>query len=124
MCCYADAKAKREFLKTLGTRKTFWAWKEIYGCGRCVHSSNYRYRPGLNKPKRLAKPYNTKYPSGVHVFMWEPYCSAWPNTKNVRVLCHRDDIVRIGWNQIVLRKLTILKANWLAAGLPKEAVKR
>jgi len=30
MCCISDPQAKREFLKKLGRRKTFVAWKYVF----------------------------------------------------------------------------------------------
>lgn len=131
MCCYADPKAKREFLKKLGKRKTFWGWKVLITDGLALFQP-YQYRAGVNTTK-AAKRYNQGRPGGLHTYTAKPRESmAEDNETIVRVQCHRDDLICVedvsnmwGSNrQAVLRKLTILKKDWLAAGLPKEAVKR
>ncbi len=122
MCCNADPKAKREFLKGLGRRKTFWAWKVVRRNGVSQFYWRYRYLPGVNRPARRS-------PSGLHVYLSNPSDRDFLIT-TVRVQCHRDDLWCVGLDlgyegrEAVLRKLIIRKKDWLKAGLPKEAVKR
>lgn len=129
MCCYPDAKTKREFLKQLRKcrRMTFWAWKVLERSGEAPIRS-YKYRPGVNATK-TAKRYNSSWPSGLHVFLKKPRRYVERGEKLVRVRCHREDLICMekpvyNLAHAVVRKLTIFKADWLAAGLPKEAVKR
>lgn len=122
MCCYADRQGMKDFLDDLGPTRIFFAWKRLTSGGDAPIGQQ-QYKPGTNVPLRLHQTYRSSDPTGLHVHIDGP-----PWIENgyvaVPVRCHRDDVIRMGHGQAVLRKLTILKANWLAAGLPKEAVTR
>lgn len=120
MCCMATAKAKKEFLAELGKRRTFTAWKVLCSSGRVPNGSPvFLYRPGINVDPQAPKGrYNKRRPRGLHVCKKAAFClypQKWE--RQVCVICHRDDIIAVGGDQIVVRKLTIRKADWKAAGL-------
>lgn len=122
MCCYADRQGMNEFMDDLGPCRIFFAWKRLLPDG-LAPIGQQRYKPGTNVPLRLHQTYRPTDPTGLHVYIDKPCENIWTDPI-VRVRCHRNDLIRMGQGQAVLRKLTIFKKDWLAAGLPKEAVKR
>lgn len=121
MCCYSDPERKRSFLRELAKqgRKTFVAYKIIYDNGEAIYG-NQRYKPGVNRANKLSKKYDLRYPTGIHVYMWNPV-GPFEGQRIIKVICHVDDLIRMNNYenrkvcQAVLKKIKIRKTDWLQA---------
>lgn len=125
MCCYRNVAAGKRLLKRFGKRQTLQLWKVLEADGRaCL--ADYRYRPGVNVSDFTGS-YTLRYPRGIHVYVSKEkdlYGGSWPRQVLVTVICHRDDFIRAASDQAVFSKVTILKKDWEAAGLPVRKGKR
>jgi len=120
MCCVGNPEAKKRFLKSLGRRKTFVAWKALRDDGRS-RVNGYQYSPGHH---RLIKPLQ-RYGGarGFHFYMHKPK-EGRPGCVIVPVIVRRDDLLAIEymdevWSrdmpQGVANGITIRKRDWDAA---------
>ena len=119
MCCVGNPEAKKKFLKSLGRRKTFVAWKALSDDGRS-RVNRYQYSPGHH---RLIKPLQ-RYGGarGFYFYMCKP-----PEDRFrviVPVIVRRDDLLAIEhmgevlshyMSQGVANGITIRKRDWDAA---------
>ena len=112
MCCYSNRRDTDELLQAFGNRKTILLWKEISQGGSGIFSG-YEYSPGIHKMKVPFKRYNADRHKGFHVHTRKPnpdfICYG---DVLIRVVCHRDHLVRAGGGQAVFTQILILEADW------------
>jgi len=120
MCCYKDDLFKEEFLKRMKKqrRKTFVGFKVLLRPFGCAPIGKQQYHPGLNLPNRLHKRYDTRNPTGIHVYRSRDRASlivvsTWETV--IPVICHVDDIFVMDRTVCVLTKVRITKKAWLEA---------
>ena len=119
MCCESSPPAKKRFLKALGRRKTFVAWKLLREDGRSG-MAEYKYSPGRHG---LVKPLQ-RYGGarGFYFYMNKPIKARFGGVL-IPVIVHRGDLLAIeqgAWDGPLLRQgvanaITIRKSDWDAA---------
>ena len=125
MCCYADPKAKRQFLLEMEKkrRKTFVAYKIVCRKDGGAPYGNQKFHPGINVPNRLHKKYNVRKPTGIHVFLDKDHWAPLLEEVLIPVVCHVNDVIRIGCTgQCVVKKIVIRRKDWKRAGIGKSSV--
>ena len=122
MCCNSFPGARAQLLKRFGKRRTLRLWKVVTENGTALNVPTWQYRPGVNISS-FKRQYRRSSPTGIHVCVKkEKGYGKRTCYRTVAVVCHRDDFVRSDFHQAVFTKVTILRKDWAAAGLP--AIKR